>query len=406
MTNSTAPQTINLEPGTQFTSCYQFTNDLWSPCNARELRNPYKGQIRQIQGELSAEFAAPTFSVCREDASTGRLEIPKACKIKLTFSDETYTQIVREHDLDDQAQSNSGTNQPNLGANQSNIGEENGERCDFIGCPIEFIQANTLPILGAFAFVALIFIFKKPLRQLVFGNDSEKRSRSRSSKGNRSSYTNASATTQPPSVLVNNSDYSADQIRRLNERINQLMEMMKQLDTRMLQLEQDSLTAATQRTAARTTTAASIQPPPTNLSPVMPPATIQKPLTVDLIKQALLENNYTLISHVPHLFLSETEESRQGIFERKRFIVQGDQNQSTSLANSEFIAININSSTYLIPNILPNAAEPARTMKRHSDTNDIYRRGAGTNLVKIRELAMVQQLTSDSYELLTEGQIE
>ena len=131
-----------------------------------------------------------------------------------------------------------------------------------------------------------------------------------------------------------------------------------------------------------------------------PPA----PLSVDLIKKAIASNDYSLISAYPHFFLSETPDSQQGRADGKRFTVDGDQLQASSKTQSEFIAINCKDDTYLIPNIVPNAADPARTLKRHADKNNIYRNGQGGNFLNIDHLAVVQR-NGDLFDLKKPGQI-
>jgi hypothetical protein len=131
-----------------------------------------------------------------------------------------------------------------------------------------------------------------------------------------------------------------------------------------------------------------------------PPA----PLSVDLIKKAVASNDYNLISAHPHFFLSETPDSQQGLADGKRFTVDGDQLQASSKTQSEFIAINCKDDIYLIPNIVPNAADPARTLKRHADRNNIYRNGQGGNFLNLDQLAVVQR-NGDRFDLMKPGQI-
>jgi len=138
----------------------------------------------------------------------------------------------------------------------------------------------------------------------------------------------------------------------------------------------------------------------TSVIPAPPPA----PLSVDLIKKAVSSGDYTLISAHPHYFVSETPQSQQGLEEVKRFMIDGDQSQASSRTQSEFIAIICNTETYLIPNIVPNAADPSRTLKRHADKNNIYRNGQGTSLLNLDQLAVVQR-NGDRFDLITLGQI-
>jgi hypothetical protein len=138
----------------------------------------------------------------------------------------------------------------------------------------------------------------------------------------------------------------------------------------------------------------------TSVIPATPPAA----LSVDLIKKAVASVDYTLISIHPHLFLSETLESQKGLEDLKCFSIDGDQSQASSKTQSEFIAISCNDETYLIPNIVPNAADPARTLKRHADKNNIYRSGNGVGFLTLDQLAVVQR-NGDRFNLITPGQI-
>jgi hypothetical protein len=134
------------------------------------------------------------------------------------------------------------------------------------------------------------------------------------------------------------------------------------------------------------------------------PPTPPRPLSLELIREAVLTNNYSLISSYPHHFVSETIESRQGIGDVKRFAIEADQSQASGQTQSEFIVIPLFNQFYLIPNILPNAADPARTIKRHADKPNIYRYGQGSNLLNLARLAIVQR-NGDRYELTNIGQI-
>ena len=128
-----------------------------------------------------------------------------------------------------------------------------------------------------------------------------------------------------------------------------------------------------------------------------------RPLDISLIKDAVSTANYDLIKNFPHDFVTETLESRQGIEESVRFSIDGNQETSQQRAQSEFIAITYANETYLIPNILPNATDPARTIKRHVDRNKVYR-GDGLNLLSLAEVATVER-SGDSYILAKPGRV-
>lgn len=136
--------------------------------------------------------------------------------------------------------------------------------------------------------------------------------------------------------------------------------------------------------------------PATHLSPLPPP------LSIDIIKQAVLNWSYQTIASYQFEFVTETIQSQKGEVDIKRFSIDGNQAQSDSRSQSEFIAISCQSTSYLIPNILQNAADPARTISRHLER--IYKKGVGPNLKNLAKLAIVRR-TGDCYELVEMGQV-
>ncbi len=176
------------------------------------------------------------------------------------------------------------------------------------------------------------------------------------------------------------------------------------MEMRLLDLEQRSVSNPSRSFSSQSGVVAPSSGALENLQPSTSPVAPPPSLSIDLVKQAVALTDYSLIASHPHLFLNETQESRQGKFERRRFDVLGDQSQSSSFSNAEFIAISIGSQTYLIPNILPNAADPRRTMKRHVDANSIYRAASGSNMLRVKQLATLQQLSGSTYELLGAGE--
>ena len=126
-------------------------------------------------------------------------------------------------------------------------------------------------------------------------------------------------------------------------------------------------------------------------------------LDVNLIKEAVATADYGLIRNFAHDFVTETLDSRQGKEESVRFSIDGNQETYEQRAQSEFIAITYANETYLIPNILPNATDPARTIKRHVDRNKVYR-GDGQNLLSLSEMATVEK-SGDSYVLAKPGRV-
>ena len=133
------------------------------------------------------------------------------------------------------------------------------------------------------------------------------------------------------------------------------------------------------------------------------PAPVRKPVTQDAIKKALISNDYQSIMHAEHIFVSETLESQKGL-PTKVFSVDGTREQADLCSQSEFIAVYVEGSCYLIPNILPNAANPSRTIKRHADQNNIYSHGVGSNMQDLTELPLVEQI-GNTFKLVSKGQI-
>ena len=132
------------------------------------------------------------------------------------------------------------------------------------------------------------------------------------------------------------------------------------------------------------------------------PPVLPTPLSIELIKQAVASWNYQAIGSYDLDFVTETSESREGLTETKTFTIDGNQSQSASRSQSEFIAISCQNTTYLIPNILQNAADPARIIKIHLER--IYKRGVGADLKNLTQLATVRK-SGNCYELVEMGQV-
>jgi len=126
-------------------------------------------------------------------------------------------------------------------------------------------------------------------------------------------------------------------------------------------------------------------------------------LDISLIKEAVATADYGLLKNFSHDFVTETLDSRQGKEEGVRFSIDGNQETYEQRSQSEFIAIAYANETYLVPNILPNATDPARTIKRHIDRNKVYR-GDSQNLLNLSEVATVER-SGDSYILAKPGRI-
>ena len=139
------------------------------------------------------------------------------------------------------------------------------------------------------------------------------------------------------------------------------------------------------------------EPATTYLPPPPPPA-----LSIDIIKQAVLDWSYQAIASYQFDFVTETIQSQKGEVDTRSFGIDGNQDQSDSRSQSEFIAISCQGVSYLIPNILQNAADPARTISRHLER--IYKKGVGSELKNLAKLAIVRR-SGDCYELVEMGQV-
>ena len=257
------------------------------------------------------------------------------------------------------------------------------------------IGTNIVPI-GALVFLLLIVFGRKHIARLVF----PRQSRQRPSRRQRSEP--VSFQTQGLNQIFNPSLDSSSEINRqllpLIQKIDLLAARLDSLETELTVISQKSQPSVSFSTPPVQPTTKPLQPVINNSFPKPRPA-----LDVDLIKLAVATSDYELIKAFPHDFVTETLESRQGMEEGLRFSIDGNQDQFNQRSQSEFIAIPYLSETYLIPNLLPNAADPARTIRRFVERNKLYR-GTGDNLLSITVLATVTR-SGDSYTLLSSGRV-
>lgn len=258
------------------------------------------------------------------------------------------------------------------------------------------LVGNNIVPISALVFLLLLVLGRKHIVRLVF----PRQSRQRPSQPLRSEPVNFQA--QGLNQIFNPSLESSSEINRqllpLIRKIDLLSARLDSLETELTVISQKSQPSVSFSTPPIQQTARTSHPVINNLVPKPRPA-----LDVDLIKLAVATSDYELIKAFPHNFVTETLESRQGMEEGLRFSIDGDQDQSDQRAQSEFIAIPYLNETYLIPNLLPNAVDPARTIRRFVERNKLYR-GTGDNLLSITELATVTR-SGDSYTLLTSGRV-
>ena len=403
---------ITLPTGTPFSKCVQPQLGKWTDCGYLEkIKNVdgYVGEYQKaVQGDNVAAFASPSFDSC------DRLfpQSTNTCKIELKFNQEQVYWL--EQKIPIIAATNPPVPPENPSASAQNVqskldtsgditsSEQPAECTSPFDCSLSFVAAHWLPLLSSLVVLLLFVLFKDNLYRLIFADDRTRRPKQKRRVPSAATSSPLSSTSVD-SLESSNINYRLDvllqQLRSVDSKLNDM-------DMRLLDLEQRSVSNPSRSFSGQSGVVAQSLRSLENIQPSTPPVAPPPSLSNQLVKQAVAQTDYSLIASHSHLFLNETQESRQGKFERRRFDVLGDQSESSSFANAEFIAIPVVSQTFLIPNILPNAADPRRTMKRHVDSNSIYRAGAGSNILKIDKLATLQQLASASYELAELGLIE
>jgi hypothetical protein len=402
---------ITIYQGTPFSQCDKSTDGIWKSCdNLKETAKTYDGEFSyDISGPYKATFSSPSFKDCRGEPNA----IKSSCNITLRFKNDNIIAIDQmalaypalppppeEKKTNDPASlpEPTGTNNPGQPTREGDIAPIQSGCQTTVDCGVQFIQTNYPSILLALGAAALFGVLLKhsiPANNATLGSSKARRNFSRSTSPRARHFTHNQDTATLASQSQDLSNIS-NQLRSISNRL-------EKLDSRIFALESES-TATSVRGFTRTpdfpqTQVATTTPVP--IESISPPP----PLSEQLILQAVSKTDYSLIKSYPHLFLNETQDSRQGKLESKCFEVIGDQTESSSHANAEFIAITFNSKTYLIPNIIPNAADPRRTLKRHVDANSIYRAGSGSNILNIQTLAEVEQTFATAYELTKAGQI-
>ena len=420
-TNS--PYTIKLPAKTETSKCYWYTKGVKGDCpNPAQLFNSYEGQVVIEDQTREAVFYSPSEAECDDPLKNpdckleARLSSASLEKLSLDnipfqkhleslgiyFYPKTSETEIAGKDL---ARPNEDISRQ---GNNNSISGSQGSGDQSFFYPL--LQHGSV-LLGSFVVIILAYFAIKKAIPMV---------KSPSRKSSRKAIIQEQPLASPsvrsfPSGQALNSVVSAEISRQLSpfqDELKNLKSQVKFLENRidLIGLSQELQASVAKprglfsepmpqqvslNTFGLTQPVESIQPIP----PFQP-----APLSVDLIKKAVASGDYTLISNHPHLFLSETLDSQQGLGEVKCFSIDGDQSQASSKSQSEFIAINCSDDTYLIPNIIPNAADPARTLKRHADKNNIYRNGQGGNFLNLEQLAVVQR-NGDRFDLKKPGQI-
>ena len=410
--NNQILKNITIPKGAYFSECGQSISGEWEDCSNLGLinnANGYTGEFRMATlGNNVAAFASPSFVSC-----DGPTVEKKDCIIELKFNQDQVRllidkQVPIESLLQPPVVNSSGliSTTQNLESSMSSPSvtktTTQPSECDSIfKCSLDFVAANWLLLFSSLVILFLLVLFKDKLYRFIFADDRTKPSR----QPRRTTATNSSSRL-PKSVESLSSSDIINRLDSIDQKLKSFDSKLNDIDIRLLDLEQSSTSNLGQSFSNKSGV---VSPSSGVLEKLSSPASSAVPstsLSIDLVKQAVAQMDYSLIASHSHLFLNEMQESREGKFERRRFDVLGDQSQSSSFANAEFIGISVGSQTYLIPNILANAADPRRTMKRHVDSNSIYRAGAGPNMLKISNLAILQRLSSSSFELAQIGSIE
>lgn len=420
---TTPPYTIKLPAKTEISICSWYTKGERGDCpNPLQLINSYNGQIVvDVQAE-DATFYSPSVSECNDSIKNPgcKLEarLPSSSLEKLSLENIPFRKHLESlgfsfypptSETENTGKDRDRENEhiPRKGNNNSTSGSQDLREQSFFD---PLFQHGPV-FLGAVVIVILAYFAIKKAKSMGKGLS---RKSSRKSIIQEQPLASPSGRSLPSGQALNSvvSEEIKRQLFPLQDELKNLRSRVELLENR---LDLSDLSQELQASVAKPrglfsepmpqqvslNTVALIQPVQ-SIQPIppLPPA----PLSVDLIKKAVASGDYTLISIHPHLFLSETLDSQKGLGEVKCFSIDGDQSQASSKSQSEFIAINCINDTYLIPNIVPNAADPARTLKRHADKNNIYRNGQGGNFLNLDQLAVVQR-NGDRFDLKKPGQI-
>lgn len=404
---SNKPQSFTIPANTEYTQCTIYTNGVGAPCPNPRLSQKYDGEITFDPSYNEATFSRPSLAAC--------YDLPRSvdCKLEVTLSRDTLLTLAKtDKGLSAYLKAQGFVFPPGVSDSKplsnSSSREQRIETVDRFKDGSSATSGSFIDSFCSFGppfwIFAVLFIFSAFLFKSIWDS---KRPPSRANRTKGTSLSISGSKSPSPSTTYNPAQVNSLISDQVSRQIHPLSEKIARLSSKVEQLETDifSLTQQVQSSTVKSNIAQSVLPVVSSSSlELLNQSSAQLSLTVDLIKKAVASNDYTLISAHPHYFVSETPQSQQGLEEVKRFMIDGDQSQASSRTQSEFIAIICNSETYLIPNIVPNAADPSRTLKRHADKNNIYRNGQGTSLLNLDQLAVVQR-NGDRFDLITLGQI-
>lgn len=388
---------VTIEKGTDVVDCWKYIQGEKVECD------PSGKLLRQNNGQITSDgygqilFANPDFKKCDDSDPTKRL---LDCKVTFKLDLATLTQpvywcdsekavllksVLKKSFSTDLARYPTECPTPDKQLPTGNAKESSPVD------PTVFV----LPISLCLALVIAAIAAKKFIFNHSSSSSRKKISRPVVSPGQ---LFNSGTTTDPSSLQRGT---SSSTITQLNNKIASLERLVGGLENDILSITQRLNRIESNSLGAR------VPKPGISLATPAPNPSISStryPLNEQEIKKAVLNSEYHIIANSPHEFLSETMESKQGLEDAKVFTIDGDQSNADQCSQSEFISVQHNGVYYLIPNILPNAANPARTIKRHADMNNIFSYGNGANIQNLALLPTLER-TGSSYKLLSKGQI-
>jgi len=388
----TVIKNFRLKADQAFTDCFQSKSCTDAvTATSKERTGELYLELAGAQYPISADFYSPNKDDCIGERSSS------SCEFFATFQGNDLEQLIANSGQLKQYQNIDSSSSPNppppdVPRSPSIPSDPDG---GIFGQATTVIGNNIVPI-GALALLLLVVLGQKHIVRLVFPSQS----RQRHSQRQRSEP--VSFQTQGLNQIFNPSLESSSELNRqllpLIQKIDLLATRLDSLETELTVISQKSQPSVSFSTPPAQQTPRPTEPVITNSVPKPRPA-----LDVDLIKLAVATSDYELIKPFAHDFVTETLESRQGMEDGLRFSIDGNQDQSDQRSQSEFIAVPYLDETYLIPNLLPNAADPARTIRRFVERNKLYR-GSGDNLLSISVLATVDR-SGDSYILRDSGRV-
>lgn len=405
----TAPIQTTIPAGTEFAICKKYNNGISRECHSdNKTQNENKGELTYELDKSMATFYSPNYKSCLKPTE-------KNAKCDVIFNlDQKNLEILAKTSPDIKSLiSISPDPPPSTNRLQARSTQEVNQQTPALIIPLLYANTILISIILVIEAVRMISVFNKKASK---NKPVAKSSNPRNLKG-----LDTTAEISPMQSINSNIqqpfDHNVNILSKLNtveismdSNIQQLFRqnayISSKLDTAAddLQLIANRLTNLEKKylepiIEQKTTSAENYLT--IGIHSIPQPHSI---LTVDLIKLALLSNDYALISKFSHYFLTETFKSNQGGTDERYFTIDGDQSSSRSYSQSEFIAFTCNEHSYLIPNISKNASDPARLLEKLAERNKIYLKGNGNNMLNLKRLAIVEK-KDNQFILIKKGEI-